>query len=145
MAPDASRYAIVVSFMPIPQLPHPSSCCLWYHPHHQALCTPLRHHHPCPTTSWNQAHFLHHPHHPVRSNSLLHLKHLHQATCPWPLLQHPLQAPHQPWNLQLHRLRHQIPCHPRQHHHAHVMYVGHQNVLNLRWAYGYHIESVNLC
>ena len=61
MVPDASRYAIVISFLPIPQLPHPSSCCLWYHPHHLALSTPLRRHHPCPTTSWNQAHFLHHP------------------------------------------------------------------------------------
>ena len=57
MAPDASHYAIVVSSLLIPGLPHPSTCCLWSHPHYLALAPPLHCHNHCPAASWSQAHF----------------------------------------------------------------------------------------
>ena len=45
------------------RIPRPQSVlgkgrCLWYHPHHLALSTPLYCHHHCPTFLWNQAHTL---------------------------------------------------------------------------------------
>lgn len=165
MAPDASHYAIVVSFVPIPQLPLPSIRSQGYHPPCRTLSVPLRSRHHCPIAQRKQAHTLRRLHRTARGNSHPYLKHLSHSMCHWTTLQHPLQrAP--PWLITLRqhmvRLRpplqalsrsrnlvshrhcyqsHRLPC---QRHHDHVVNVTHLNVSNLKQAHGYHIESVNL-